>query len=70
MKSAIRVLVTYLIADFDGRGVDRMRTGLEEITVMADSFLDAVSQLKGGFLMDNGVYIMPSAILSVKRCVK
>jgi hypothetical protein len=67
-----KYLVTYLIADYDGGGVDRLRAGLAVLKLDLDTLRGAGLYLyRWGFIARRGnmdCYIPPSAILEVRGC--
>lgn len=66
----ISVLVTFLVADFDGNGCDRLRTGLEVIQVTGETLKDAARHLatvSQGFESERYGWIMPGAILALRK---
>lgn len=64
-----KYLITYLIADFNGIGADRLRTGLftDEST---KGFVEFYLSVKFGFRISTTRWIAPGAILSIEEITK
>lgn len=69
-----KYIVTYLYPDFDGRGHDRLRTGMDSLSDDSDDLEDVGRRISRAGMMarnaDGPFFVTPSAIMRVERSHK